>query len=118
MITGEDPQTTGVVRQDLGDPELHREVGDSVGQTVGFDTVVAGRLAGPGGALLVPQRPGQVVVEFGSEGVETLDERFVAGELLDPRRADLPEHRDGIASDVLPDLGIDGLEQVLGRFVP
>ena len=31
MVTGEDPQATGVVRQHLGDAELHREVRDAVG---------------------------------------------------------------------------------------
>ena len=68
--------------------------------------------------LLVPQRPGQVVVQVGGQLVEPAQERFVDGEFVQPLRADLPEQRDRVAPDLLPQLRIDGREQILGGLVP
>ena len=68
--------------------------------------------------LLVPQRPGQVVVQVGGQLVEPAQERFVDGQFVQPLRADLPEQRHRVASDLLPQLRIDGLEQILGGLVP
>ena len=96
MIAGENAEAAGVVRQHLGDAELHREVRDAVRQ---FGTV--------GDLLLVPQRPGQVVVQFGGEFIEATKKGVVDGELVQPFRADLPQQRHRITSDLLPELRID-----------
>ena len=107
VIAGQNAQAAGVVRQHLGDAELHREVRDAVRQ-----------LRALVGLLLVPQRPGQVVVQIGGELVEAPQERLIHRELVQPLRADLPEQRHRVASDLLPQLGIDGLEQILRGLVP
>ncbi len=107
MVARQDAQPTGVVRQHLGDAELHREVRDSVGH-----------LGALSGAFLVPQRPGQVIVELAGDVVQPTDERLVDGKFVQPVRGDLTEQRNRIAADPLPQVRIDGLEQVLRRFVP
>ena len=107
VVAGQNPQPAGVVRQHLGDTELHREVGD------------AGRQSRPVRLLvLIPQRPAQVIVQIGDQRVEALPVRFVGCQFVQPLRADLPEQRHRIASDLFPQLGIDGREQVLRRLVP
>lgn len=108
MVAGEYPQAARVVRQHLGDAELHREVRDPLGQ---FGVLFAGE-------LLVPQRPAQVVVQLGGQPVETLDEGVVGGQLLQSRRSDLSEQGNRITADLLPQRGVDLGEQILGRFVP
>ena len=107
MVAGEDSQAARVVRQHLGDAELHREVRDAVRH---LDAV--------GGAFLIPERPTQVVVELGGDVVQPADERLVDGEFVQPFRADLAEQRHRIAADLRPQRRIDGREQVLRRFVP
>ena len=71
-----------------------------------------------GDLLLVPERPGQVVVQFGGEFIEATKKGLVAGELVQTFRADLPQQRHRITSDLLPELRIDCREQVLGGLVP
>ena len=107
MVTGQDSQAAGVVRQHLGDAELHREVRDAVRH-----------LGAVGGAFLVPQRPTQVVVELGGDMVQPPDERLVDCEFVQPFRAHLAEQRHRIAADLRPQRRIDGREQVLRRLVP
>ena len=77
-----------------------------------------GSSAPVGDLLLVPQRPGQVVVQFGGEFIEATQKGVVDGELVQAFRADLPQQRHRITSDLLPDLRIDCREQVLGGLVP
>ena len=107
MIARQNAEAAGVVRQHLGDAELHREVRDAVRQ---FGAL--------GDLLLVPQRPGQVVVQVGGQFIEATQEGLVDGELVQPLRADLPQQRHRITSDLLPQLRIDCREQVLGGLVP
>ena len=68
--------------------------------------------------LLVPQRPCQVIVQFGGQFIEATKKGFIDGELVEPFRADLPQQRHRVTSDLLPELRIDCREQVLGRLVP
>ncbi len=68
--------------------------------------------------LLVPQWTGQVIVQIGGQFVEALRERLVGRQFVQPLRADLSEQRHRIVTDLLPQLGIDGREQVLRRLVP
>ena len=50
--------------------------------------------------------------------VEALHKRFVDRQFVDSLRADATQQRHRIASDLLPQLRIDGREQVLRRLVP
>ena len=84
VIAGQNAQATGIVRQHLGNAELHREVRDAVRQ-----------LRALAGLLLVPQRPGQVVVQVGGELVEAAHERLVLGQLVQPFRATCPSNATG-----------------------
>jgi hypothetical protein len=107
VIASQNAQATGIVREHLGDAELHGEVRDPVRQLRTFFAL-----------LLVPQRPGQVIVEVGCQAVEAAQERPILGQLVQPLRSDLPEQRDRVEPDLLPQLRIDGLEQVLCWLVP
>ena len=108
MIAGQDPQSAGVDRQHLGYAELHREVADAGGQ----------RLVVGGLQLLVPERLGQILVEFGGQPIEPLEEFGVLGELVEALRGDGTENGDRVASGQRPVPRVDALEQVLGRGVP
>jgi len=68
--------------------------------------------------LLVPQRPGQIVVQVARQPIQPAQEGFVDRKLVEPLGGDLPEQRDGIASDLRPQLRVDGGEQVLSGLVP
>ena len=108
MVAGEDPEAAGIVRQHLGHAEFHREVRDAFRR---FDALLTGQ-------PLVPQRPGQVVVEIRGQQPEPLDERFVTGEFLQPGGGHLPEQRHRVPVHLIPHLWVDRLEQILGRLVP
>ena len=114
MVTGEDAQPAGIVGQHLGDAELHREVGDAVRQRHRRCVSVADLR----GTLLVPQRTGQIVLQVCVQRLDTLDERRVGGQLLEALGTDVAEHCHRVASGVLPEVVVDGLEQVLRRLVP
>ena len=114
MVAGEDAEPAGVVRQHLGNAELHREVCDAVGQHRRFIGIRAIDLR----ELLVPQRTAQVVVQISGQRCQACDEVLVVGQLLQPLGADVTEHRHRVRADEFPQLGIDRLEQILGRFVP
>jgi hypothetical protein len=107
MVAGKYAKAAGVVRQHLGDAEFHREIRDAVGH---FGVL--------GGAFLVPERPGKVIVELADQLVQPADERLVDSQFVQPVRGDLTEERHRIAPDLLPQFGVDGREQVLRRFVP
>ena len=70
------------------------------------------------GLLLVPQRPGQVIVQVSCQFVEAAHERLILGQLIEPLRRYLPEQRNRVTPDLLPQLGIDCREQVLRGLVP
>ena len=77
-----------------------------------------GNSAPCGGPLLVPQRPIQIVVQFGGESVQAPHERFVVGKFVQTRGADLAEQRHRITAHLRPQVRIDGREQVLRGLVP
>ena len=108
VVAGKDAQAARVVRQHLGDAELHREVRDAVRQLGAF-----------GGLLLVPQRPIQIVVQFGGESVQAPHER-IRRRRVRPVAAGLtwPSSASGSQPHLRPQLRIDGREQVLRRLVP
>ena len=96
MVAGENAQAAGVVRQHLGDAELHREVRDAVRQ---FGALLE--------LLLVPQRPGQVIVQVGGELVEAPQEGIVDRKLIEPLRAHQAQQRHRVVTDLLPQLRVD-----------
>ena len=108
VVAGQDAQTAGVDRQHLGDAELHREVADAGGQRL-----IVGLLQ-----LLVPERLGQVVVEFGGQRVKPGQEFRILGQFVETLRGDRAQHSDRIAATARPLAGVDALEQVLGGGVP
>ena len=107
MVAGQNAQAAGVVGQHLGDAELHREVRDAVRQFGACSSL-----------LLVPERPGQVIVQVGGELVEATQKGFIDRELVEAFRAHLSQQRHRVASDLLPQLRVDRREQILGRLVP
>ena len=107
VVAGQDPQTAGVLRQHLGDPELRREVADAL------------RGAGVlGGVALVPEVTGQVVGQIGLDHPQVLQELLVRRELLQSLDRDVGQQLDRIAGGRLPQLGVDGSEKILGIGVP
>ena len=72
VVAGQDAETAGVLRQHLGDAELRREVGDRGGRAA---------TAPSWPVLLVPARPGQVLVQVAGGLVEPAQERRVGARL-------------------------------------
>ena len=107
MITGQDPQPTGVVRQHLGDAELHREVGDGVGH---------GNAAAL--LLLVPQRTAQIIVEVSRQLIQPVQEAAVERELIEPARTYRAQQGNWILTTLGPQGRLDRLEEILSRLVP
>ena len=107
MVPGEYPEATGIVRQHLGDPELHGEVGDARrhGLTVTF-------------LLLIPQRAAQIVGQIRREFVEFAQESGVDRQFVEASRFHRAQQRDRVLSALRPQPGVDGLEQVLSRLLP
>ncbi len=105
VVTGQDAETTGVVRQHLGHAELHREVRD------------AGRQR-PGRLFLIPPRPGQVGVQIGVQVVEALQKRLVGRQLVEPFGAHCPQQRHRVLLVLRPQCLVDVREEFLGRGVP
>ena len=102
MVTGEDAETAGVVRQRLVHAELHREVRDARRQRRVRRPVLAalGDLVLP---ALVPARSLNVAVEVGREGVQLEQELLVSREGLQPPGVDDGEQAQGVATDLGPD---------------
>ncbi len=82
VIAGEDPESAGVLRQHLGEPELGREVGDRTGRVR---------------QRPVPARAVQARVEALGRLAQAVAEGVVGGELGKPRRRGRGEHRHGVA---------------------
>ena len=107
VVTGQDAQPAGVLRQHLGDAELRGEVADRLGR---------GRLLG--GVALVPEVAGEVLLQIGGDHPQALGELLVRGQHLQPLDGDVGQQPDRVALGGVPDLGVDRPEQVLGVGVP
>ena len=107
MIARQDAQATRVVRQHLGDAELHREVGDAVGH----GSAVLG-------LLLVPQRAAQIIVQIGGQMIEPVQESVVDRQFVQPCRAHRAQQRNGILTALHPQVRVDRAEEILRRLVP
>ena len=91
MVTGEDAEAAGVLRQHLGDAELGGEVGDARRRLV------------PEG--LVPARRRQVLLQVVDGVLEPADELAVLGQRGQPLGRDLAQHLDRVAAAALPEPG-------------
>ena len=105
VVAGEDAEPARVVRQDLADPELHREVADRRRQALR-------------GAALVPARLAEVGAQILGALLHAADEPGVLGQLGQALGTDLAEHPDGVAAAGAPDRLVDAREQVLRGPVP
>src|ERR1700733_7218647 len=107
MITGEELKTTGIVRQHLGDAELHREVGDAIGHGNAVALL-----------LLIPERTAQIVVEISRQGIKPVQEATVERQLVEPGRAHRAQQGNWILAALGPQSRLDRLEQILSWLVP
>ena len=104
VVTGEDAQAAGVLRQHLGDAELGGEVGDARRRLV------------PEG--LVPARGRQVLLQVVDRVLQPPDELAVLGQRGQPLGRDLAQHLDRVAAAALPESGVERLEEVACLRVP
>ena len=94
VVAGEDAEAAGVLRQDRGDAELGREVGDVLRRVRRRATGTSG-LGEVRAARSPAARPPRA------------DEVLVLGELREPRRATAPSSRDRVVPDLLPQRRVD-----------
>jgi len=104
VVAGEDAQAAGVLRKHLGDAELRGEVRD------------AGRRLIP--ERLVPAGRRQVLLEVVDGVLQAADEPAVLRQLGQPFGRHLAEHLHRVAAAALPQVRIEGLEQIPGLGVP
>lgn len=107
VVAGQDSEPAGVVRQHLGDTELHREITDARRQSTSLGQLV-----------LVPERAGEVVVQIRLGGVQLGQEALIGREFLETRRCDGSQYGHRVALEFGPQQWIDVLEQILRRRVP
>ncbi len=105
VVTGEDAEAAGVLREDGRDAVLRGEVGDGT------------RRIGVGGAL-VPPLTREVALEVGGGLGQHVEEDPVGGQLVEATRVDGAEELDGVVARRLPQVGVDRGEDVLRRRVP
>ena len=105
VVAGQDAEAAGVLRQDGGDAVLGREVGDRAGR-------VGAGLAG------VPALAVQVVLERLGRDPQPLEERRVAGQLVEPLAPHGAEQAHRVVVDVGPQPLVDRPEDVLRLRVP
>jgi hypothetical protein len=105
VVAGQDAEAAGIVGQHLRDAELHREVGDAGGH-------------GGGILLLIPHRPGQVVVQIGGQRVQAAQERLILGQFVEPLGVDDAQQFNRVLVRLRPQVGVDRREEILRRFVP
>ena len=105
VVTGEDAEAAGVLRQHGGDAVLGREVRDRL------------RSLRPG-LLLEPAGAGEVLLEVGVRQLQHPHEALVRRQLLQPGARDGPQRLDRIMTALAPDLRVDGGEDVLRLRVP
>jgi hypothetical protein len=104
VVAGQDAQAAGVLRQHLGDPELGGEVRDA-----------RGRL---GTQALVPARRREVLVQVVDGVLQAPHELPVLGQRGQALGGHLAEHLDRVAAAALPQIGVEGLEEVPRLGVP
>ena len=104
VVTGEDAQPAGVLRQHLGDAELGREVGDRPWRV--------------GTERLVPPVAGEVLLEAVGDPPQVTHEVGIVGQLGPALRGHLTEEPDGILADLVPERPVDPGEEVLRLGVP
>jgi hypothetical protein len=107
VVAGEDAEAAGVLREDGGDAELGREVGDRARQRA------RGRVG-----LLVPLLVAQVVLEVGDPGGERGEEVGVGGQLGEPGGRHGAQELHGVVPDRVPDTPVDRGEDRPGVGVP
>ena len=108
VVTGEDAEAPGVLREHLGDAELRGEVGDR--------RRCRGRVAD--GLLRRDGRRGEVGREVVVGGPEPGEELVVRRQLSDAAGGDLGEQPHRVLLDRLPDQRVDRPEQLERRGVP
>ncbi len=111
VVAGQDAQTTGVLRKHRCDPVLRREVPDRDRWRVRASCML--RLK-----VLVPARCRQVVLQVLVREPHPLGEVVVTRERLQPVRRHRTEQLYRVVVDLVPDLRVDGGEQVAGGRVP
>ena len=104
MVTREDPEPAGVLRQDGGDAELRREVADR-------------RRLGPL-ELLVPERLGEIFLQVRGRSRHLRDEPGIGRQPVEFLRGQRGEQADRVRADLVPAPRIQGCEHVPGRLVP
>ena len=107
VVTREDAQAAGVLRQHLGDAVLRAEVGDA-----------RRRLCAPVGVLLVPAARLEVVVEIGLGRADPGDEGLVGRQLVQLGGAQLGEQPDRVLPGRGPPVRVDPGEELTGGGVP
>src|SRR5664279_3047541 len=107
VVTGQDPEAAGIVRQHLGDAELHREVRDGGGQVLTT-----------GDLVLVPPRIGEVMIEIVGQVVHPRQEGLVDGELLQAGHRHGSEQLEGVTLELGPEPAVDIGEEILARRMP
>ena len=104
VVTGQNPEPAGVLRQHGGDAVLGGEVGD--------------RLRGVVTQRLEPAVLGQVLVQVLGGLVEAPEEVLVGRQLGEPRVRHEPEHPPGVTADRPPCGRVDRLEKIERLRVP
>ena len=104
MVTGQDAQSAGVLRQDMGDAELRGEVGDRA-RRLAVGTLIPAVLA---------EIPAQILVR----GTDLVQEALIRGECVQPLRRNLPQQPHRVVPHGLPQVRVDGGENFLGGRMP
>ncbi len=104
VVTGQDAQTTGVLRQHVGDAVLRGEVGNRVDRSTGVG--------------LEPPVAGHVTGQVGYSQLEPAQEGLVVRQLVEPGGRNLAEKPDRVTAGAAPQLRVDSLENVLRLGVP
>ncbi len=118
VVTRQHPEPTGVVRQRLGDAELHREVRDRLRQRAQLVVPVLPPRLHLLLAPLEPPRPLRVAVEVVGQRTRVRQELLVPREHLQPLRRYLGQQPQRVATHIGPDLGVHRREEVLRRRMP
>jgi hypothetical protein len=104
VVTGQDAEATGVLRQDVGDAEFRGEVGHRADRGTGLG--------------LEPPVVGHIPLEVGDSQFQSPQEGLVVRQLVEPGRRYLTEKPDRVTTGTAPQLRVDGLEDVLRLRVP
>ena len=113
VVTGEDAQAAGVLRQHLGDAELRAEVADGLRGAAAVLVVVLGLRP-----RLVPARFAEVVVQVGLGAGHRGDELVAGRQDGQLRRGQRRQQADRVLADHGPALRVDQLEHIARRGMP